>query len=278
MMPSKRYRVPEMPMLKYVYPGVYVEEYDSQPTSISSVLSADMGSLASELRDIVQRIQPDWTDRNPSDPAITLLEVLAWLSETLHFRCAAFPEQGRRVAMRAVATLSAIAGSCSPASGTISRPNFYAGQILDAEILQAEQDYHREKQRRHNLALHGFGIVEGLEVRVETTADAPVDRVHVDPGYAISRCGEGITLGQRVVLALPQTPQEIYVSLRHDDIPCGPVSSAAGEPTFSRVEEACVLALVDTVAEPALALAHLLRSEGRWAIDRSFVPLRLSRI
>jgi len=266
-------------MPKYVYPGVYVEEYDAHPKSISGVLSADVGSLASELRDIVQRIQPDWTDRNLSDPAVTLLEVLAWLSETLLFRCAAIPEQGRRVAMRAVATLSAIAaGPCSPASGTISRPNFYAGQILDAQILQAEQDYHREKQRRHNLALHGFGIVEGLEVRVEATADAPVDRVHVDPGYAISRCGEGITLGQCVVLALPQTPQEIYVSLRHHDIPWWPVSPAAGEPTFSRVEEACVLALVDTVAEPAVALAHLLRSEGQWAIDRSFVPRRVSRV
>jgi hypothetical protein len=269
-----------MLMLEYVYPGVYVEEYDAHTKSISGVLSTDevIGSLASELRDIVQRIQPDWTDRNASDPTVTLLEVLAWLSNTLLLRCAAIPEQGRRVAMRAVATLSAIAGSCSPATGTITRPNFYVAQTLDAQILRAEQDYHRKKQRRHNLALHGFGIVGGLEVRVEATADAPVGSVHVDPGYAISGCGEGIALGQCVVLALPQAPQEIYVSLRHQDMPCWPVSSTASEPAFSQVEEACVLALVDTVAEPAVALARLLRSEGRWAVDRSFVPRRVSRV
>jgi len=268
-------------MPEYLYPGVYVEEYDGRTQSIPGVSTSTdeliMRSLAPELRDIVRRIEPDWTDRDSSDPGVTVLEVLAWLADMVLYRSAPVAEQGRQAAIRAVATLFAFARPCSPANGTVTRPHFFAGQLLDPGTLQAEQDYHRGKQRRHNRSLHGAGIVEGLEIRVEATADAPDGRVRIDPGYAIDSCGEEITLERGAVVALPRAGDQMFVSLRYQDVPSAPVLSPTGEPTFSRIEEVCVVALVDAVTEPAIALARLLRSAGQWSVDRCFVPRRVLR-
>lgn len=46
------------------------------------------------------------------------------------------------------------------------RNRFFAGRLLTAEDLKLEQEYLREKQKRHNRYLHGFGVVFGLEVSV----------------------------------------------------------------------------------------------------------------
>ena len=269
-------------MPEYLYPGVYLEEYDAHTKSIPGVSTstgnAITRSFVAAISEVVRRVQPDWTDHNASDPGVTLLELVAWLSETLIYRTDAIPEQGRRAAMRAVAALSPLVDPCGPADGTITRPRFFAGQFLDAATLQAEQNYHREKLRRHSRALLGIGIVSGLGVRVEATNDALDGRLHVEPGYAIDSCGEEIALPRGAVLTLPRAGQELFVSLRHWDHPCSPVPTPHGQPTPSRIEEACVVSVVDAVAEPAIAVARLLRSEGRWIVDPAFVPRRVPRI
>src|SRR6185369_7453253 len=52
-----------------------------------------------QLRDeLVRRIpvyQPEWTDHNPSDPGITLIELFAFLGENLLFRFNQIPETAR---------------------------------------------------------------------------------------------------------------------------------------------------------------------------------------
>lgn len=267
-------------MTEFPYPGVYVEEYDARPKPIPGVSAstddAMAQSLARELGEVVRRFEPDWTDRGASDPGVTILEVLAWLSGALLYRSTPLPDQGRRAAMRALATLSTIADSCGAVGGSLMRPNYFAGRILDATTLQAEQDYHRAKLRRHNLALHGFGIVEGLEVQVEEAPDAPPGRVRVSAGYALDSHGNDTVVRQCVAVALPQGPEELFVSLRYQEIPCGQVPSPAGEPAFSWIE-ACVVALVNAVAAPRIALARLLYIDGKWNVDPSFVPPRASR-
>lgn len=269
-------------MPEYLYPGVYVEEYDARTKPIPGVSTSTQDavarSLIAEICEAVRRAQPDSIDVNASDPGVTLLELSAWLSENLIYRAGAIPEQGRRAAMRAAVALSTLADPCGRACGPARRPRFFAGQLLDAATLQAEQDYHREKLRRHNRELHGFGIVCGLDVHLDAPSDAPDGRVHVEPGYAIDPCGNEIALREGAVLALPQAGERLFVSLRHWDKPCAPVSPPLGEPTPSRIEEACVVAVVVTVAEPAIAVARLLRSDGRWIVDAAFVPRRVPRI
>jgi hypothetical protein len=117
----------------------------------------------------------------------------------------------------------------------------------------------------------------GLGVSVEATTDAPNGRLKVESGYAIDPCGNELALGRGAVLALPQDGDRLFVLVRHWDRPCTPVPSPDGESIPSRIEEVCVVALLDTVVEPAIALAQLLVSEGQWVVDPAFVPPRVGR-
>lgn len=49
--------------------------------------------LVDEARSLINGLYPDWTDHNPSDPGITLVEMFAWLAEMLVYRTNQIPEQ-----------------------------------------------------------------------------------------------------------------------------------------------------------------------------------------
>jgi hypothetical protein len=269
-------------MPRYQHPGVYIEEYDDFAKPIPGVSTriddVTFRSLVAELHALVRRTQPDWTDFNESDPGITLLELLAWLSELAAGNFDAIPERGRLAAVRAAGMLAALSGPCGHVGGAgLKRPSFFAGQLLDAESLQAEVDYFREKLRRHNRELHGFGVVHGLGVRVEGTAEAPDGRIHVEPGYALDPCGDEIVLAPGAVIALPHAGKQLFVSLRYWDRPCSPEPSPAGNQTPARIEEACVVSVTDAVPDRAVAVARLVRPENRWRVDPGFAPRRISR-
>jgi hypothetical protein len=264
-------------MPEYLSPGVYVEEVDvgmqSIPGVSTSIDSVRLQSLVAELKKTVGAQVPAWTDHNDADPGVTLLELFAWLTENLLYRAHDIPERGRTAALRAAAALFALGDSRISACATLKRPHFFAGQLLDAATLQDEQDYHREKRRRHNRILHGFGIVSGLGVHVEPTPEG--GRIIVNPGYAIDRYGEEIAVCAGAALAPPSIANEAFVSLRFWEHPCSPDSpSASGESGITRMEEACVIGFAQAVLPPALALARLIRADGEWSIDPVFVPPR----
>ena len=48
-----------------------------------------------------------------------------------------------------------------------TRVRFFNGQFLQAADLVDEQAYHVQMRWRHNLALHSWGIVAGLEPSVD---------------------------------------------------------------------------------------------------------------
>lgn len=49
--------------------------------------------LVDEGRALIPRYAPDWTDHNASDPGITIMEILAWLSEMTIYRLNRIPER-----------------------------------------------------------------------------------------------------------------------------------------------------------------------------------------
>ena len=71
------------------------------------------------------------------------------------------------------------------------RPHYFFGQVIGVDDLEQEQLYHREKARRHNRFLHGWGIVHGLEVHAGTHGTG---KVTISPGYALDRNGEEIVV------------------------------------------------------------------------------------
>ena len=80
-------------------------------------------------------------------------------------------------------------------SESLKRPRYFTGQLLTAESLELEQKYFREKLKRHNRALHGFGIVSGLKVIVEA------GQIIVEPGLALDCQGNELVIGAAVIVS-----------------------------------------------------------------------------
>lgn len=265
-------------MPEYLYPGVYVEEIDTgvRPIpGVSTTTDTTLESLAADFRRTLQAYVPEWTGYDESDPGVTLLEIFAFLSESLVFRADQTP-QGRSAALRASAALAALGGVPGPGHESVKRPLFFTGQLLDAATLAAEQDYHREKRRLHNRALLGYGVVSGLGVRVESAGDPEAARIVVDPGYAIDRLGEEIALSRGATLRTPKQGDTAFVTLRYWEHVCPtPPPAESAPPEIPAVEEVSVIGIGPSVAAPALALARLLRSDGHWLVDPAFVAPRV---
>ena len=56
------------------------------PIPLPNLDDRSFDELTAEARALIPGLQPDWTDHNPSDPGITLVELLAWLTEMLLFQ------------------------------------------------------------------------------------------------------------------------------------------------------------------------------------------------
>src|SRR5438105_7547233 len=218
-------------MPEYLAPGVYLEESDAGVKLIPGVSTSTIDietaeALVVAIESIVERTQPNWTRSNDADPGVTLIELFAWVAESLLFRSTGgYSERRRKAVLDAAADVVALADVCVTERAPLKRPNYFAGRLLDAGTLQSEQDYLREKHRRHNRNLHGSGIVCGLGVQVNAIAGSDRDCIVVEPGYAIDRYGEEIAVSECVRLTLPDGGDVTSVSVRRWDHLCAEVPS-----------------------------------------------------
>ncbi len=84
--------------------------------------------------------------------------------------------------------------ACSTTSiATLERTRYFPRQLVGPDDLTQDQVYFREKQRRHNRLLHGWGIVCGAEVRHEQGCTAIVA-----PGYILGPYGDEILIDDEV--------------------------------------------------------------------------------
>ncbi len=91
----------------------------------------------------------------------------------------------------------------------LDRLRYFPRQLLTADDMRLEQDYFREKQRRHNRFLHGWGVVSGLVVG---PGPAPLS-LTISPGYALGPCGDEIYVPEPVTPDLTQAAQEMLAQL-----------------------------------------------------------------
>lgn len=89
---------------------------------------------------------------------------------------------------------------CDDACG-LERVRFFPRQILGADDLNTEQHYFKEKLRRHNRFLHGWGVACGCEVRPAATTAKPY-QVVICPGYVITPEGDEILIGCKAMFDL----------------------------------------------------------------------------
>ncbi len=100
----------------------------------------------------------------------------------------------------------------------IERVRYFPRQLLTADDMRAEQEYFREKARRHNRYLHGWGVVCGCTVEVVAGSKTP--QVRVCPGYAVGPQGDEICIDRCIDVDLKTGAAEQPCSVRW---PCPPV-------------------------------------------------------
>jgi hypothetical protein len=103
------------------------------------------------------------------------------------------------------------------------RLRYFSRQLLGADDMRAEQEYFREKMRRHNRFLHGWGVTCGCVV--EPVTNAKGWQVRVCPGYVVSPQGDEIFIDDCVVVDLKTGAPEQPCTVRW---PCPPVGEMPG--------------------------------------------------
>ena len=103
---------------------------------------------------------------------------------------------------------------CEPTCDTgISRPNFFAGQLLTDDDLRAALNYVIEKNRLHNRHFMGDGVVCGLEVKHHPCPDTQ-RKVIVKPGHALDCCGNDIVVQCEEELDILKMVRDLRTNLR----------------------------------------------------------------
>lgn len=79
---------------------------------------------------------------------------------------------------------------------TIERLRYFQRQYLGALDFEDEQEYHRDMRRRHNVGLHTWGIVTGLELeeRPPVTGGVGEIEIWIRPGMAIDGYGRELVV------------------------------------------------------------------------------------
>jgi hypothetical protein len=181
-------------------------------------------------------------------------------------------------------------------SQSLRRLRFFTGQLLTAESLELEQQYFREKLKRHNRTLHGFGIVSGLEVSLQS------GQIIVKPGLALDCEGNELVIESARPVVVPSTTdgfQGAYVSVRYveeetDFVPAVHEPMATSDENGPKASTITERSEIETVhensnrghrhvrarwlacGEPhALTIAKLKHGSQGWRVERGYRPPRV---
>ncbi len=154
---------------------------------------------------------------------------------------------------------------------SVKRLNYFTHQFLREQDFQAEQAYHVAMRRQHNRSLHGWGVVEGLDVRKKSEHE-----VSIEPGTAIDDQGREIVLATPVVRDLSsfERSSHLYVTITYNESwDEADHHSAGGVDGYIRVTESPVVG--EQKHEPAkdgsvitLARVHLNESGNIHRIEK----------
>jgi len=157
---------------------------------------------------------------------------------------------------------------------TLKRVNPFQGMIIDDDIWRDSHDYHRNHQRLHQLAVHGSGIVTGLEVGAH---DPPDLSLVINPGVGIDSDGNIIVVAKPQMYTIQSRDRgTIYITIQFREIPTGPFQPPdGGQPT--RILEAYrIQERYSLPDEPYLELARIEFDPGKAAVATAADPYRPS--
>jgi hypothetical protein len=111
---------------------------------------------------------------------------------------------------------------------------------LAAEDLQRDQTYFLDRARRHNRFLHGWGIVDGLEVELSGPRE-----IEVSPGLALDCAGNEIVVPAFVSVKLDAAAGEWFVALSYREAEENPTAALELETQMGVIRESFGLAFVE---------------------------------
>ncbi|MBN1336752.1 MAG: hypothetical protein JXB39_12410 [Deltaproteobacteria bacterium] len=151
----------------------------------------------------------------------------------------------------------------------LTRLRPFEGLCLTAQDLQDEQEYHRRALRRHHYFLHGFGIVQGLQVELQQRKEKYV--AIIQAGFGITSLGQGVLLSEAaaVPLEVPKQDGEYVLWLFHVES----TSDADVRPVFDSTEEQ-----PSRVLEGSAPRLHVLGEEQPDAVALCRINVRLGRM
>ncbi len=123
--------------------------------------------------------------------------------------------------------------------GNLERVRYFTGQLLSVEDLQQEQQYLLARLRRHNRFLHGWGVVGGLDVSLESP-----EQVRVKPGLAIDCAGNEIVVAAETRLSLTGLVVPQFVAVAYAETAVKPMPAVGGDVEFTRTREEAQVVLL----------------------------------
>jgi hypothetical protein len=193
--------------------------------------------------------------------------------------------------------------NCLCCGEPLDRVRYFPRQLLTADDMRCEQEYFREKMRRHNRYLHGWGVVCGCTVEAVTDAKSPT--VRVCPGYVVGPQGDEICIdrcidvelktgasGQPCSVRWPCPPvgdvpavrndeATVYIAVRYAECATRPVRVHPGgcgcDETgceYSRVRDSCEIKVLWSL--PASHLAAK-KDDDEWCKSVRQIPQELAR-
>ncbi|MBW4635562.1 MAG: polymer-forming cytoskeletal protein [Iphinoe sp. HA4291-MV1] len=137
------------------------------------------------------------------------------------------------------------------------RPRYFAGQYLLEEDFELEQDYHIDRQCRHNRLLHVSGIAEGLSVKLEKNT------LTVSSGTAVDKYGQQIVLLNNQTVDLPSNNGEYILFIQYTEE--NDLEQSGTQKGYRRIVEkpSIKVDLVNNVPDSAIKLAKLAIAQGQ---------------
>jgi hypothetical protein len=155
------------------------------------------------------------------------------------------------------------------------RPNYYRHQLLLEDDFLAEQNYHVNARRQHNLHLHDWGVVRGLTVSRDSDTS-----LTIHPGIAIDESGYEIFLEEPKHVSLAEfEPNELLrVGLSYEEATSSEGSAGASQKRRGFHAVITVSKLAEDSAGLTLARVHLDRQGKLGEAAIAYSHTRYARI
>lgn len=152
------------------------------PIALPKLNDLTFDDLVEEARALIPALSPEWTDHNPSDPGITLVELFAWISEMLIYRCDQITPEHQRTFLRL------LNGPELPQSLPSNNTNDQEAlsQEIASTVLRLREQYRTVTiEDYEKISLASFNNIARTKcvARLDLSGDSEETRQRVAPGH-----------------------------------------------------------------------------------------------